>query len=1654
MRNKKFYVLTAVILLLVFLFSLTLLACEKKQQPSEDTPSGDGSGTGPDDGTGPGDGGDGGDEDDKPPVYAYDVKEALSYIAQAAPSEYASVVMTGIVTANGKEYELSLKTNFSEDDLQVAFKLTDKSDGSVEMGIYVINSKLFIQTADGTVLHIAEADIGYVLDIIDKAPDKIKDLLDGVLADLNMTTDDVLDLVVSMLMPYMNGYSSEKVDGVLNEYFTIDIELTKLMGSIVGILGGLDLDIDFDLSVISDVIAVLPKYDGQLKVTVSDGVITDCAIKVIDKNEGNSGNTAAELNATVEFNSTGVDLNLPEGMENYKEFSIGNINADFSLKIDTGSEGLDLGALIDSFLGDKAMFGQGVLVLNAGVDYTLDAKVSLDSNLEGTTVDNNLISLSLKAGGKEFAKLNYVDGVFYVSVEDQIKVAVELDLAAQINSLVKLVTDAIDNALGTQFREDTAGVSIASVSLASSDGDVIISSDWQTVINKILGIAGFEQFVTVTGDSIGLKVNQAFIDKIISLAGGGSFTLPIEIDALLKLSSEGLDYFEVSLLDNAMVLRAESFSIGTTDLTKESVLSSIGDKSEYGKDVLGVVNTLLKDFSAEMSLDLSSIDTNVNITNIINNIMVASDSSLKLPINLDLSNYSGIFKVNFAINQGETSADNRLRLEVITPDGDMLFSAYVYGGKTYVDLSNLGFMKFALTNADLFEFVRSQLTSGATSSVVAASSNYEETAVSIPSIKLAGSGEIDLDNTSISAIIKNELLLALMRSFMFDAGVDVNVEASADLSGKLSAVIDAGFACIGLDIASGKESDNPVNIGGLNLAEYNEYNALDAEVLVDSILETLNLNLMIDFYNNSVDTEFNKPTRILLRRSTASKGSYEYLANGLNAPYRSLVIILYNDWSNLNDDNAILFGYIDFDNGKVHVKGTKKLFNVLVADGTAIDVPIDIDVKGLLVNALGGLFGESGSVVDGGIIDVPEGALPDKDDAPAEEEITEGLTVDSILKAINLKLTASMDISVDVDFYGALVSDLLDETIQTVFTDMDLSSVTGKSELVTLNYDNDTRSVFFKDLYDNIIYPVLEKEVGSFLATIAGWINIDDTMQSIVNRFLPLPSFDTMTANVSLTQGKLNELNVIASNTSSHYGFGAYIFNRSADDVIYWSGQESDVYYNKNCGINPSDLFVTQAKKQSSSSSETFYQNVNWSINGVAISDWSILNTYEDGVYTVVGSVFGATKEVTLTIESLAIEKVEDIVVKAMREVPDYITVVFTDGSKRTLYNQTINYTRGAYDSNEAVKAIPASVNLGGTQYDFNIWLENETLTAQEIVVTAFDYKDVFAKIEEDYLKVLVNNSFYRYVEADYDFSQFDSMTKEQLIAGGTYIVPALIGKGTDIEQTLNVSVRFMPFEVYGIEINGKNYVDADIYDYLAGKAFPETVTVVGFNGESQVRYQAKAKWDLSKVTLDNEGGQYIASLTLNEGAYNEWYIPSVGVNLKESNLAGLVNDTLEIDTMYALYGGVSLDRLIPDKLDFYTASGQIKTDVPVTIDTSSVTVDIKGGTFECPVTVGEGDYLFETTIKVVLKDATLSLVQNEISLTYEEYLESQGAMFADEIEVKLGDAIVSAKVTWFTDDVVFTTPGKYLAYVIIDAGGTYEQRYAVTINVLASEEV
>ena len=1658
MHNKRYLVLITIILLLVFVLSLTLFAC-KKNTSNNETDSGDISGDIDSGDT------DSGDIDDTPeiPAYAKNARKTLEYLAASAQGDYTSIILTGGVELNSKKYVLDARANISEDDLEMAVKIKEESTGNIAIAVYVVDSKLYIQLPDGSIYHISDIDADYMYSILNKLPAELQEIINNALAGVgngSLKIDTIINLIIPMLFKAdYEQYSATGEGANKVENFVLTFTPDKFLKGLDGLINTLSgmLNINIDLSFINDIVAIIPALEGEIKASVKGGVFGGASFNIYSIEEGeNYGNSLIGFSSDIQFGNDKVQIDIPENIKDYKEFSLTNINADFTLKIDTGDSGLDLGALIDSFL-TQPIFGEGILVLKAGVDYKLQAKINLDANLEGKAEDNNLISLTLSAGDKVFAKVNYYEGTFYINVEDQIKIAVKYDLAAQINNLVDIITKAIDGALGTEFKSN-ADSSIASISLTES-GDAIISSDITTIINKLLTLAGFNEYIAVNGNDIQLKVNQGLIDKITELAKVESIKFPYQIDLLVQLANNGIDYVEISMLDKTIVFKAENFLIGTSDLTKENVLASIGNIDEYGSDALSIVNSLLSDFSAKVKLDLSTIDTTVNLTNLINNVLAVSGQSLNLPLSLDFSNYNGLFTLNFAIHQGATSLDNRLLLELITPEGDVLISAYIYDGKTYVDLSNLGFMKFSIINVDLFDYVRSLLTSGvSTASSVDSSAVSSDTSIALTS-QLNGELVIDLDNTSISAVIKSEFLLALMRSLMFDAGVDVDVNANIDMSGVMNAILDAGFMAVELNIIAGKESDDPINISGINKLEYTEVDALNAEALVEGIVNAQNFNLMLDIYNNNCDTEFNKETRIVLRKANASQGSYETLSNGLQAPYNSMVLGIYDNWNNLDNGNVLIWGVLDINGGKVHIKGTSKWFDYFVADGTAVDIPIDMDIKGMLVGMLSGLFGEStGSGNSGGIIDIPDGALPDKNDQEedVEQSVTEGIEVEEIVDGITLKLASNLDINVVADFNGTLVSDLLTQTLQDLFTDLDLSSLTGNTELVTLNYDNKNFGVFFDDMYSKIIEPLLQKQLGSILSALVNIVNVKESIvHALVNRFLPLPEFDELIVDVSLTQGKLSEVNAVATKTGDTHGFGIYLFNRNAQDVISWQGQDNQVYYNKSFGINPADLFVTQAKRQTSGHSKNdFYQNITWKINNSVISDWSVLNSYDDGEYDVVGTAFGSSMTVKLTIDSREIDHIEDITLLAMRDVPDYVTAVFADGSKQVLYNQTINYQRGAYNSEEGFKVLPANIVIGTNQYDFNIILENETITADTVVVNAFNYKDVFADMAANKLKVKVNNSFYRYLDAEYDFSQFDTMTREQLIAGGEYEVLATVGKGSDIEQTLTIKVKFTPFEVYGIEINGKNYVDTDIYDYIAGKSFPETVTVVGFDGEKEVRYTAKATWDTTNVVMDKKGGQYIASVTLNAGEYNEWYIPAVGVVVNDSDLAGLVNDTIVIDTMYAFYGGVTFDRLVPDYLDFYTTNGEIKQRVPVTIDTSSITPDIKGGSYECKVTVGEGDYKFETTVNVVLADATMTLVDKEISFTYEEYIATNGSVLDYRMPVMLGDKQVMAKVTWFTDNVVFDTPGTYVAYVIIDEGGEYEQTCEIKVNILASEEV
>lgn len=1717
MRNKKLFVMIAVMLLVVFILSLALVACKKK--PVEDIPSGN-----------PPDVIESGNEEPpwKPPVtppdnkpvipeYAKSFRGAVGYMVESMPSEYLSMNFTGTVTVNGKRYTMSLKGNLAEDDIQVSAVFRPEGSNDLKFAFYIVNSKFFIELEDGTVYNIAEIDANYLASIVDKLPDKLSEIIKDLLGNYVSLVPTILDVLLGGFSP-SSKIVYEEADGV--ETFELALDVQGFINPIStllkpgGIIGNF-LPEGLDISFVSELLSMVPLMDGKLVATIDNGKLNEFNVELYD-NDPQSENyrqTIVGLESALVFSDAPLTLDIPDGLENYEVLTLGNLNADFTLTIDTNGESFDIGAVIDEFL-PKPIFGEGILMLDGDAEYKLDIKASLDPNLDGLDEDKNYVNAVLWAGTNELVRINYLDGKLYVKAladgvngfaEGGINVAIPLDLKDYISKLVDLVTKAIDGFLGTEFAPSVPSGAMLTASVNES-GETILSPSIQSVIMGVLKLVGFENSVILTGDKITVVIDEVLF-KAISDIAKIDLDLPLFGELVLGLYKGGIEYVEVKAMD-VLTLRAENFFIGKAKVSRQDIEDNIGNIEDYSTDIEIVIMSfalsLLSDLDLSLDLDLSTVNTTVNLTPVINNIMAAANNStyLKMPITLDLSNYDGVFKLRVATNYDEENAEGRILLELITPNGDILISAYNENDSTYVDLSGLGFMKFCLTHVDIFQMLRGLL--GADKF----NEDFIEEVAPAMAMSAYSSG-VEIGSDYIGVAVDSYFVTLIMRMLSMDLGIDVDLDAHLNFDGSVNAQLGLGNAAkLGLSMSLGKESQSANRIqdviANLPKAEYGEYNAVDAEMLVDSILVSERLNLTLDLYNNNVDypTHENK-TRIVIRNSKATPEKSELLDNGLEAPYKSIVLIIYSGWTEATSE-ALLFGFIDFDGKKVQVKGTAKMLTYVIGaswapiytvTGDLLNIPIEnVDLKGMLVNALSGLFGDGadGENEDfGGAIEVPDGALPpqkpivtptDPTDPVEPSEPTQpnepsepATPIEGILPGVKITLSGSMDVDVDVDINGSYISKLLKDMLQGVFTDMDMSSMTGKTELITINYDNENKDVFFNDMYSKLLLPLIQEQVtkaagnigliGQIVSGIASSSEIKDQVHSLVGRFLPLPNIEDLTVNVSLTDGKLANISAIGSNPGGEeaLGFGIYIFNRKTDEVVSWENQATNIYFNPNLGGNLIDMFETRARKYTGTNWEKdSWQNITWTLKdkNVKLADFSAnIADYADGEYIFVGRAWETSIEVKVTLHTAEVEYVKDMQVKAMRDIPNYVTAVFTDGTERLITGVEILCNGRVNEQNNA------SVTLGEKSCEFTIDFEEENITLDKLVLNAYDYLDVINSLETSgVIKVKVNDSFYRNLPATYNFEAIKAMTRQELQKPNTYEVDVHVGAGTQYERDMVLTVEFTPFDIYYIEYNELNYIETDFIEYAKGESFPNEMTVVGYNGKEQLKYTAKvSEWDISGVTIDLKGGQYMASAVLNAGEYNEWKMYGIEVDVLPTDIVELAdsNKSVVFDWKYYFYGNVPLDRCYPTLLKFKTSDGTIKKDVPVTIDVSSIFADeatvrkamAEGMTVTCPVSVdveNDGKSLLETTIQVVLPSIKMSLIETTINVDYNDYMKyGKSAFFRDSIEIMLGEDKVTANVTWFTDEVIFNKDGTYTAIVsIVGKDGNYEQSCKVTVNI------
>lgn len=1709
MRNKKLFVTIVVMLLVVFTLSLALVACKKKQVEDINQSGDISSGDTPDSGN---------EGDEEPPwipptppeeeegpeipKYAKSFRGAVGYMVDSMPGEYLSINFSGIVTVNGKRYVMSIKGNLTQGDIQVSAVFKPEGSDKLAFAFYIVNSKFFIELDDGTIFNVAEIDANYLASIVDKLPDKLSGIINDLLGNYASLVPTVLDILLGGFCP-SSKIAYEEINGV--ETFKLNFNVQGLINPISSLLApggivGMLLPEGLDISFVSELLNMIPLMNGQINATVDNGTLREFSVEIYDNDpqSENYGQTMVGFDSAITFSSEPLKIDVPDGLDNYEALTLGNLNADFTLTIDTNGESFDIGAVIDEFL-PKPIFGEGILMLDGDAEYKLDIKASLDPNLDGLEEDKNYVNAVLWSGSNELVRVNYLDGKLYVKAlangvngfaDGGINVAIPLDLKGYISQLVDLVTKAIDGFLGTEFAPSVPSGAMLTASI-NERGETILSPSLQSVIMGVLKLVGFEDSVILSGDKITVVIDEVLF-KAISDIAKIDLDLPLFGEMVVGLYRGGIEYVEVTAME-VLTLRADNFLIGKAKVSRQDIEDSIGNIGDYGTDIESIILSfalsLLSDLELSLDFDLSTVDTTVNLTPIINNIMAVANSSmyLKMPITLDLSNYDGVFKLRIATNYDEENSEGRILLELITPNGDTLISAYNENDSTYVDLSGLGFMKFCLTHVNLFQMIRGLL--GADTFT---EDFIEEVA---PAMAMtAYSSGVEIGSDYIGVAVDSYFVTLIMRMLSMDLGIDVDLNAHLNFDGSVNAQLGLGNAAkLGLSMSLGKESqsENRIKdvINNLPKAEYGEYNAVDAEMLVDSILVSERLNLTLDLYNNNVDyPSHENKTRIVIRNSSATApGQVEVLDNGLEAPYKSIVLAIYAGWNNTTSE-ALLFGYIDFDGKKVQIKGTKRMLsiNLLVYEvtGELINVPINVDLKATLINALSGLFGDSSDSENenfGGAIDVPDGALPPQKPNVTPSEPTEPVeptepsepseptpSIDEIIPGVKITLTGSMDVDVDVDINGSYISKVLKDLLTGVFTDMNLESLTGEAGLVTINYDNENANVFFDDMYKKLLLPLIKQQVGglggTLVSAVANSSAIKEKVHDIVQRFLPLPNIEDLAVNVSLTDGKLANISAIGSNPGGFdaLGFGIYIFNRKADEVVSWENQATQIYFNPTLGGNLIDMFETRARKHVVTNwEEDSWQNITWTLknSGTDLATFSAnVSDYMDGDYIFVGSAWDTTIEVKVTLHSAEIESIKDMQVKAMRDIPTYVTAVFTDGTERLLTNVEILCDGRVNGENNA------SVTLGGETYQFTIDFEEEDITLDTLVLNAYDYRDVIDALESSgVIRVKINDTFYRNLPATYDFEAIKNMDREDLQKPNTYEVDVHVGEGTEYERDMVLKVEFTPFEIYGIERNGLNYIETDFIEYAKGESFPDEITVVGYNGKEQLKYTAKvSEWDISGVTIDLKGGQYFAKAIINAGEHNEWKLYGIEVDVLSTDIVELAdsNKSVVFDWKYYFYGGVSIDKVLPSLLKFKTSDGSIKKDVPVTIDVSNIFADedtvrkamIEGMTFECPLTVdveNNGKSLLETTIQVVVPSIKMSLTESVINIDYADYMKyGKSAFFRDSIEIMLGKDIVTAKVTWFTDEVTFNKDGTYTAIVYLDQNGEYEQSCEVTVNI------
>lgn len=649
------------------------------------------------------------------------VKKIKQYFASmnGTAFDFDSLLTTDKGTAR-----IQLQANIAEgSSTQLMFKVSMQDDEKAAFAIYVVNGEIYLDLGDGAAyVHLDDFKAEYLIAILEKAGAEID--LEEILG--NISGINVYDMLIGMLFtsPYYTTTTRVSTGELVRESYLAEVKVNSLISSLNSLLGMFDIGsligVDLNLNSLFDWLnSAIPKVKMYVQVDCENGSITNMSVNVADNASGTEGDELLDWKSTkIGYYDYPIYIDMPADLEgNSKEFSFTNLAFDVDITLDAPEKGLDVAKLIGLFT-DSVSIPENTLVIQGEFGFRLSARVDLDLNYENAAVDRNLIALDLfvlGADGNPTSEtpalgIYYRDGAFYVSLSDLIpdywkaeNIKIEANLDALISDIVKLITTAIDDALGTDFDESKA-LSLSSgnvyeASLAEENGEVkaIISPTLSGLITAVAGVIGLQDnvYVDAEGDSIVVEVNQKFFDVINGFMPDNNIVLPEGLSNM-SLSVNFADYgvkdvvATVNLGDEAAPLEAElrahNFKIGFLEGSMQDLESYIVERTsdkEYTSNLGELIYSVLSGVEVNASGRLSIEAAEYALGKLLANFGLDTGSDNPV-LGLTANNANGdryeagidLFAA-FSIDK-EKPENSKIAIELKKAEGDILLAVYGY----------------------------------------------------------------------------------------------------------------------------------------------------------------------------------------------------------------------------------------------------------------------------------------------------------------------------------------------------------------------------------------------------------------------------------------------------------------------------------------------------------------------------------------------------------------------------------------------------------------------------------------------------------------------------------------------------------------------------------------------------------------------------------------------------------------------------------------------------------------------------------------------------------------------------------------------------------------------------------------------------------------